>query len=174
MLRASVSLSRKISRDYNSTGYTVTLDGEVPHPPDDAEAVLERVSELFHLAEEALSVEIERDQSTGQPEPKPSPSPTDHGPSRAPVRSAPLPINCPPDGNGQRPTNGSSSSPQSATPKQISFLQNLGKRKHLSRDDLNAVIARIVGSPKRTGELSKREAGLIIDHLTKLEPEAAR
>lgn len=30
MLRASVSLSRKVSHDFNSSGYTVTLDGEVP------------------------------------------------------------------------------------------------------------------------------------------------
>lgn len=63
MLRAGVSISRKISRDYNSAGYTVTLDSEVPHPPDDAEAVLEKVSELFHLGEEALATEIERDQT---------------------------------------------------------------------------------------------------------------
>src|SRR5262245_58365153 len=51
MLRAIVSLSRKISRDYNSTGYSVTLDGEIPFTPDESEAVQEKISELFHLAE---------------------------------------------------------------------------------------------------------------------------
>jgi len=29
MLRVNVGLSRKLSKDYNSTGYSVNLDGEV-------------------------------------------------------------------------------------------------------------------------------------------------
>ena len=41
MLRANVGLSRKVSRDYQSTGYTVNIDGEIPFLPDDAEGVLE-------------------------------------------------------------------------------------------------------------------------------------
>ncbi len=59
MLKATVSLSRKLSQDYNSTGFTVSLDGEIPFPPSDREGVLEKVSELFDLAEEALNREIE-------------------------------------------------------------------------------------------------------------------
>ena len=166
MLRASVSLSRKISRDDNSAGYTVTLDCEVPHPPDDAEAVLEKVSELFHLAEEALVIEIERDQ-TRQPNPKDAPTqpPPIANQNR---RSEPLPMNRPASSNGSTP------SPNSATPKQLQYLQNLGKRKGLSRDDLNGVIAQVLGSTKRTGDLSKREAGQVIDHLTNLQPEESR
>src|SRR2546428_262958 len=62
MLRANVGLSRKISRDYQSTGYQVNLDGEIPFPVDEPDAVLEKVKELFNLAEEALSREIDRDQ----------------------------------------------------------------------------------------------------------------
>ena len=164
MLRASVSISRKISRDYNSAGYTVTLDGEVPHPPDDAEAVLEKVSELFHLAEEALAAEIERDQKH-QPDPKDAPPPTT--PTRS-HRAEPLPMNRPASSNGSTP------SPDTATPKPLQFLQNLGKRKGLSRDDLDGVIAQVLGSVKRTGDLSKREAGQVIDHLTNLNPEESR
>ena len=53
MLRATVGLSRKMSRDYQSTGYQVTLDGEIPFGPDDPEAVLEKVKELYDLAQEA-------------------------------------------------------------------------------------------------------------------------
>ena len=99
MLRASVSLSRKVSHDFNSSGYAVTLDGEVPHPPDDAEADLEKVSELFHLAEEALAAEIERDQKH-QPDPKDAPPPTT--PTRS-HRAEPLPMNRPASSNGSTP-----------------------------------------------------------------------
>jgi len=62
MLRANVGLSRKVSRDYQSTGYTINIDGEIPFSPDDAEGVLEKVRELFDLAQEALNREIDRDQ----------------------------------------------------------------------------------------------------------------
>ena len=165
MLRASVSLSRKVSHDFNSSGYTVTLDGEVPHQPDDAEAVLEKISELFHLAEEALATEIERDQSR-KPDPK-DPAPPLPPPVKSP-RAEPLPMNRPASSNGSTP------SPSSATPKQLQFLQNLGKRKGLSRDDLDGVIAQVLGSAKRTCDLSKREAGQVIDHLTHLQPEESR
>lgn len=166
MLRASVSLSRKVSHDFDSSGYTVTLEGEVPHPPDDAEAVLEKVAELFHLAEEALATEIERDQKH-QPDPKDATPPPPTTPTRS-HRAEPLPINRPASSNGSTP------SPSTATPKQLQFLQNLGKRKGLSRDDLDGVIAEVLGSAKRTGELSKREAGQVIDHLTHLQPEESR
>ena len=166
MLRASVSLSRKVSHDFNSSGYSVTLDGEVSHPPDDAEAVLEKVSELFHLAEEALAIEIERDQTR---QPKPKDAPTQPPPiANQNRRSEPLPMNRPASSNGSTP------SPNSATPKQLQFLQNLGKRKGLSRDGLDGVIAQVLGSAKRTGDLSKREAGQVIDHLTNLLPEESR
>jgi len=158
MLRASVSLSRKVSHDFKSSGYTVTLDGEVPHLPDDAEAVLEKVSELFHLAEEALATEIERDQKH-HPESKDTPPPPSLAKSH---RAEPLPMNRPASSNGSIP------SQNSATPKQLQYFQNLGKRKGLSREDLDGVIAQVLGSAKQTSELSKREAGQVIDHLTHL------
>ena len=61
MLKACISISRKIRRTDDSAVYRVQLHGEIPYPPDDSEAVLEKVSELFHLAEEALAIEIERE-----------------------------------------------------------------------------------------------------------------
>lgn len=163
MLRASVSLSRKVSREFDTAGYTVTLDGEIPHPPDDPEAVLEKVSELFHLAEEALAAEIERDQGR---QPRPSVEAATPPPAKSNAGRDPLPTNRPASSNG--------ANPQSATPKQLQFLQNLGKRKGLSRDDLDAAITQVLGSAKRTGELTKREAGQVIDHLTSLQPEECR
>src|SRR5437868_1715201 len=62
MLTANVGLSRKVTRDYNSAGYSVNLEGEIPFPVADAEGVLEKIRELFNLAQEALAVEIDRDQ----------------------------------------------------------------------------------------------------------------
>ncbi len=63
MLRVNVGLSRKLSKDYNSTGFSINLDGEVMAPVSDAEAVIEKVKELFDLAEEALGRQIERNDS---------------------------------------------------------------------------------------------------------------
>lgn len=37
MLKVNVGLSRKVSRDYNSTGFSVNLEGEVCAPLDDPE-----------------------------------------------------------------------------------------------------------------------------------------
>lgn len=184
MLRANVGVSRKITREFQSTGYSVSLDGEVPFGPDDAEGVLDKVAELFHLAEEALRVQIERDHGSppagnrhDAPPPTPPASADGHpkandGHPKANGRSEPLPMNRPPHAGGQRPAKGATPSPEPATPKQVQYLQTLAKRKALSRDELDAVIARVVGSAKEVGGLTKREAGAVIDHLTQLEPEA--
>ncbi len=86
MLKAVVTLNRKITRDYNSIGYGVSVEGEIPATPDDHDGVLGRIKELFGLAEEALAQEIDRDQSEdaiGQRDevrPSPAPAPTNnHG-----------------------------------------------------------------------------------------------
>ena len=76
MLRANVGLSRKLSKDYNSTGYSVNLDGEITAPISDPEAVFERVK-LFDVAEEVLNQQIDRSQSEAaiashNEEPRPS------------------------------------------------------------------------------------------------------
>jgi len=64
MLRVNVGLSRKLSKDYNSTGYSINLEGEVTAPVSDPEAVVEQVKELYDVAEEALYRQIERCEST--------------------------------------------------------------------------------------------------------------
>lgn len=180
MLRASVSLSRKVSRDFNSTGVGVTLDGEIPFDPDDAEGVLEKVQELYDLAREALSREVERvqdehDQASRTPFPPSPPQPgTANGHPAAKGRSEPLPMNRPAPEQGRRHPDRALPVTSAATPKQLQYLQNLGKRKGLAGDDLDAVIAQAVGSPKKLGDLTKREAGAVIDRLSNLEPEATR
>jgi hypothetical protein len=178
MLRASVSLSRKISRDYNSTGYTVTLDGEVPFPASDNQGVLEKVSELFHLAEEALAIEIDRDQgedAIGRRDEEPKPTPNNghasqqsssnghsnsNGYANTNGRSAPLPMNRP------NYSNGNNGHADAATPKQLQFLQTMAKRNKLNDRQLENRIGEVLGKTCGVNQLSKKEAGLIIDSLT--------
>jgi len=57
-------LSRKLSKDYNSEGFSINLEGEVSAPVNDPQGVVEQVKELYDLAEEALAQQIERAKST--------------------------------------------------------------------------------------------------------------
>ncbi len=56
MLKANVGLSRKLSKDYNSTGFSLNLEGEVNATLDDPEAVIERIRELYTSQFEQESV----------------------------------------------------------------------------------------------------------------------
>jgi hypothetical protein len=163
MLRASVNLNRKITRDYNSTGYGVSVEGEILAPPDDAEAVLTRIQELFHLAEEALGQEIDRDQGElalgrhdeERPNPEPRTQDGNHS-GRSPRNSTPA--------DGTAPRQGPD---EGASNKQVQFLLNLGKRFKLSTTQLEGRIADIIGRRCGVYELTKKEAGHILDQLTK-------
>src|SRR6185312_7896885 len=63
MLRANVGVSKKMSKDYNSQGFTLNLEGEILATPDDPETVIERIRELYSIAEEALDRQISDNQS---------------------------------------------------------------------------------------------------------------
>lgn len=63
MLKVNVGLSRKVSRDYNSTGFSINLEGEVCAPLDDPEQLIEKVQELYDLAEESLNLQVSRYES---------------------------------------------------------------------------------------------------------------
>lgn len=172
MLKANVGLSRKITRDYNSTGYSVNLEGEIPMPTDDAQGVLEKVRELFSLAQEALAVEIDRDQGEDaigrRDEERPAPRSTSNGngnghadrPSNPqPSRSSPT------DGNGAK--SGPTGNEEMATNKQVQFLLTMGKRFKLSQPQLENRVAEIIGRRSGIYELTKKEAGLVLDQFTK-------
>lgn len=172
MLRANVGLSRKVSRDYQSTGYTVNLDGEILFSPNEPEAVLDKVKELFELAQEAINREIDRDQSEdaiGRRDEKPTaPAPKPQNGSTNGNGHGPKP------GNGTTPrqesTNGNGSKPNSdeaATNKQVQFLLTMGKRLKLTIPQLKNEIAEVIGRPCGVYDLTKREAGLVLDRLTK-------
>jgi hypothetical protein len=188
MLRVNVGLSRKLSKDYNSTGFSVNLDGEITTPPSDPEGVIEQVKELFDLAEEALSQQIDRHESTSaiashdeQPR-QPVQAQRDgigaNGANAAGEGQArkTLPPN---NGNGhngsngsqlpknsQPPQNGNGQEEQPATNKQVQYLLGIGKRQKLSTVQLEKKIAEILGRSVGVYDLTKQAAGVVIDALT--------
>jgi hypothetical protein len=171
MLKAVVNLNRKITRDYNSTGYGVSVEGEISATPDDHEGVLGRIKELFGLAEEALALEIDRDQSEDaigcRDEERPAPAPTRSNGNGTPAPTNPPHHNDQPNGNGQ-PTE------ERITDKQIKYLFSLAKRTGLGNGQLENQIEQVVGRRARVYDLSKREAGRVIDSLTKDGNASAR
>lgn len=172
MLKANVGLSRKITRDYNSTGYSVNLEGEIPFPTDDAQGVLEKVRELFSLAQEALAVEIDRDQGEDaigrrdeeRTPPKPQPNGNGNGHTDRPSNPS-APRSTPADGNGTK--TGQNGNEEAATNKQVQFLLTMGKRFKLSTPQLENRVAEIIGRRCGVYDLTKKEAGLVLDHFTK-------
>jgi len=158
MLKVNVGLSRKVSKDFQSRGFSVNLEGEVTAPLDDSESVVERISHFYHLAEEALDQEVERYQSDDQ------------------IGSRDESTNARPDNrqaaNGRSSTdrkNANDSGPSedvAATDKQINFLLTIAKRKGLSTAKLEAQITEILGRSVGLYDLSKRSAAVVIDALT--------
>jgi hypothetical protein len=152
----------------------VNIEGEILATVDDPEAVLGRIRELFSLANEALNQEIDRDQgeqAIGSRDEEPTPPPSHpqprnnggYGRREAPQeqRQAPAPQ------NGNR-------NDEPITNKQAQFLHSLGKRHRLSAAELEAEIERAVGRRARVYDLTKREAGKVIDALTKEEQSNGR
>jgi len=168
MLKANVGLSRKLSKDYNSTGFSLNLDGEINATLDDPETVIERIRELYNVAEEALQRQIDEHQNISavaarEADPQPEPS---HGRSNGYTNghqgngadnghSAPR--------NGYQ--NGKSGGGDPASNKQVQFLQTLAKREKLYGQKLEGLIEEITGRRCTPYDLTKGEAGQVIDHL---------
>jgi len=172
MLKANIGLSRKITRDFNSTGYSVNLEGEIPFPTDDVQGVLEKVRELFSLAQEALAVEIDRDQgedSIGRrDEERPAPKPVSNGNGKG---HAARPTNPPPSRpaptNGDGAKSGPAGNEEMASNKQVQFLLTMGKCFKLSTPQLENRVAEIIGRRCGVYELTKKEATIVLDQFTK-------
>src|SRR5262249_29155700 len=96
------------------------------------------------------------DQAIGRrdEEPKaPAPRPNGHQPTS-------------PNPTTNQPANGSPSSRDDpATNKQLAYLQNLSKRQGLAPKGLEAKIEQVLGKPITVYDLSKRQAGAVIDSL---------
>lgn len=170
MLKVNVGLSRKLSRDYNSTGFSVNFEGEITAPINDNEAVIEQVKEIFDLAEEALDQQVQRATSIDAQATRDE----GHRPTRPAIeqryRQNGQDYNGHGNnGNGARSQNHSShddSQGESATNKQLQYLQSLGKRNRLSTAQLEEQIQEILHRQVGLYDLSKQQAAKVIDALT--------
>lgn len=155
MLKVNVGVSRKVSKDYNSRGFSLNLEGEVAVVLDDPEVVVARIKELYDLAEEALDQQIERAQSDDAMAKHEETAPRTNGPSRVSANGA----------NGHR--NGAGhDEPPPATEKQINYLLNIARRQKLSTSALEDRIADVLGHAVGLYELTKTQAAQVIDRLT--------
>lgn len=175
MLRANVGLSRKLSHNYQSTGYAVNLDGEIPFQPDDADGVLEKIRELFDLAHEALNQQVERDHAdTNFPpvEEMPPLLKRLNGQSTERVLKHEPQDNTGPDEEESPPTRERSkpTTTEPATNKQVQFILNIGRRHRLTTHQLEHRVAQIIGRKCGLYEITKKEAGLVLDELTHVTP----
>jgi hypothetical protein len=167
MLKANVGLSRKVSENYNSNGFSLNLEGEINATLDDPEAVIQRVKELYDLAEEALNQQLDRHQSDSAIASRDD----DHqhpNEGRSNGRPSPTSDHPTPSRNGQRDERSQNGEP--ATNKQIQFLQTLAKRQKLFGPKLEAFIEETIGRRCTPFDLLKKEAGAIIEALN---PEEA-
>ncbi len=175
MLRVNVGLSRKLSKDYNSNGFSINLDGEVTAATGDVEAVMEQVKELFDLAEEALDLQVERSQSEEaiasrdtppaprQAEP-PVRQPTGNG-NGSHARTSPASFPA-----GRRTSTPPRNEPEPATNKQINYLLNIGKRQRLSTTQLEKRLGEMLGRQVGLYDLTKQDAAFAIEQLTSGTP----
>ena len=178
MIKANVGLSRKMSKDFNSTGFSLNIEAEINATLDDPEKVIERIRELYDLADETLQRQIDVYQSDSaiasrddDSEPE-----SNHGRFKGYLNG---------HSNGHQ-TNGSNndhSAPRNghqngktsgnvepATNKQIQFLQTLAKRQKLYGPRLEGFIQETIGRNCSPYDLTKKEAGNVINALN---PEEA-
>ncbi len=168
MLRANVGVSKKMSKDYNSRGFTLNLEGEIQATLDDPEVVIERIKELYSVAEEALDRQVAEAgeiDSFASRDADDQPRHPSHGPSNGSLDGEASP----PSGNGhQNGIPGGSGEP--ASNKQVAYLQTLAKRQKLFGARLEGFFEEVIGRRCSPYDLTKKEAGAVIDALN---PEAA-
>jgi len=166
MLKANVGLSRKLSENYQSTGFSLNLEGEINASLDDPESVIERVRELYDLADEALQRQIDAHQGDAAIASRDAdPQPRNNGHSNG--RPAP-------EANGHAARNVTrdekSQNGEPASNKQVAYLQTLAKRQKLFGARLDGFIEETIGRRCTPYDLTKKEAGAVIDALN---PEEA-
>jgi hypothetical protein len=173
MLKVNVGLSRKLSRDFNSTGFSLNLERELCVGTDDPEVLIEKIKEVYDLAEEALNQQVERyegESAIASRDEAPAPRNGHSTPAAnrlPPPKPDPEPRPKPEIGNGQT-LNG-----DAATNKQVQYLLNLGKRHGLTPPQLEGRIESILGKRIGVYDLTKKEAGDVIDSLSQNGPPAA-
>ena len=119
MLKVNVGLSRKLSHDFNSTGFSLNLEGELCVGLDDPVAMIEKVKEFYDLAEEALNQQIERYEGERAIGSRDEGQPTRTNPPRSTTppknHSEAAPDNGRPNGQPQQSGNGQAPNEDTAT-----------------------------------------------------------
>ena len=140
---------------------------------------MEKIKELYDLAEESLNQQVERYESEsaiasrdGAPaaHPEATPPRARKGSGRS-------------NGNGVRPASQQHGNSHvrgedrgeftPASNKQVSFMTNLAKRQGLTTPQLRKRVAEIVGRDVDLYDLTKDEAGIVLDVLTSESPAPA-
>jgi hypothetical protein len=168
MLKANVGLSRKLSKDYNSTGFSLNLEGEISATVDDPETVIERIRELYDVADEALHRQIEAHESVSAIASRDADNQAGPNQGRSNGHAATSPGHPAQARNGHREEKPQTGEP--ASNKQVQYLQTLAKRQKLFGPKLETFIEEIIGRGCSPYDVTKKEAGAIIDALN---PEAS-
>jgi len=158
MLKVNIGLSRKLSENYNSHGFSINLEGEVCAELRDTETVIDRIQQYYDLADEALLRQMERyesDMAIASHDAEPAPL-------AAPPQTATAERKTPTNRVSQNGKTGR----EPATNKQLQYLLNLGKRQGLSKSALDRHLTERFGRQLTVYDLTKREAGLMLDELT--------
>lgn len=165
MLKVNAGLSRKLSRDFNSQGFSVNIEGELLADLNDAEAVVEKIQQFYDIAEETLSRQIDRYQSDAAIASRDEAQTLPYEPPKSPSSVNGQRVTSPPPSplTPSRPTSGGS---DLATNKQVQFLLGIGKRQGLTKPQLESRIAEIIGQQTGIYDLTKRDAGVVLDALT--------
>jgi hypothetical protein len=159
MIRVNVGLSRKFTRDFNSTGYSINVEGEVADLRDDPQVILDQIGRLYDTAQDALLQQIDRDRSEEAIASRDvdGAGRNDHASDNPVRRRDPSP--------GTEDQETGSTCPAAATAKQVAFVKTLAKRKQLSPAQLESVIGDALGHRRAVHELTKSEAAKVIDVL---------
>jgi hypothetical protein len=156
MLRVNVGLSRKLTANFNSTGFTLNLEGEVNAPLDDPDAVIERIKEYYDLADEALRQQVERHEGGLDPTTQAEPRAIAPVPNRPAEPPPPPPAPRPQPAPNHQPRTGPGD--DAATPNQIRFIQALAKMQRLSSAQLDAAVNDTLGHLCPLHQLTKKQA----------------
>lgn len=166
MLKVNVGLSRKFTQDFNSSGFSLNLEGEIGIPLDESDRIVEKIKEFYDLAEESLTLQIERVQSESAIASRDEVVTTHRQTSLPPQQTG---SRIPDTNRGQQQSNGQSAQNREFTPatnKQIQFLLSLGQRQGMNKSQLEQHVAAIIGHEVGIYDLSKSDAGRILDQLS--------
>jgi hypothetical protein len=160
-VKISINLSRKLSKDFNSTSVTVGIESEVQSPLSRPEELLEEISGMFRLAERAVDQEFADLNHAGLDQPVPASAAVKPLTSQPAQASAPAAAKAPEPAAEPAAENGQ----PLISERQVKFLGTLAKRSGLAGEGLETHIASVLGRAVPVPRLTRKEAARVIDSL---------